>query len=139
MLYRLIEIEKTTDDDFRKVMETLTRIGKQYKTKNKEDGTVVTKLKQICYIIKKKNRIFIAHYKQILGNAMVVDDYVLRDKIVTYLEQWKLIKIITPLKEENKTKTSYFTVIPYVKKHEIVLFSVIRSDDVRNFIENISL
>ena len=54
---RLVEVELQDEDDFLRVIETLTRIGVSSKREKK--------LFQSCHILHKKNKYYIVHFKEL--------------------------------------------------------------------------
>jgi hypothetical protein len=97
MLDKMIEVQLAEPDDFLKVKETLTRIGvASFKNKT---------LYQSCHILHKRGRYYIVHFKELFAldgrqASMAEDDYARRNSIASLLEEWELVKILTP---ENMT------------------------------------
>lgn len=85
-----IEVHLVESVDFLKVRETLTRIGDA-----DEDQRRLT---QICYILHKKGRYRILHYKELMvmdGHAGEVDyeDILKRNKVADLLDEWALLEL----------------------------------------------
>lgn len=83
-------------DDFLKIKETLTRIGKEEKNNNS-----TSTLNQMCYILHKKGQYAIIHYNELLmmdGEKVKPsdDDLECRNTIVKLLDEWKLLKMDNP-------------------------------------------
>ena len=86
----LLEIKLGEEDDFLKVMETLTRIGVASK-KEKQ-------LYQSCHILHKQGRFYIVHFKELFAldgkpTDFSDDDRTRRNTIAKLLEDWGLCKI----------------------------------------------
>lgn len=111
-----VEIELTGEDDFRKVRETLTRIG----VSSRRDK----KLFQSCHILHKQGKYYIVHFKQMFaldGKPSHMDeaDTARLNTIANLLAEWKLISI----KNEEQTKEpvapmGQIKVVPYREKGE---------------------
>ena len=109
-----VEIELTGEDDFRKVRETLTRIG----VSSRRDK----KLFQSCHILHKQGKYYIVHFKQMFaldGKPSHMDeaDTARLNTIANLLAEWKLISI----KDEERTKDpvapmGQIKVVPYREK-----------------------
>lgn len=106
-----IEVELSQSDDFLKVMETLSRIG--------DVGDEYGKLYQTCFILHKRNRYFIIHYKgleSLDGKDVVFDieDFQKEVKVAKLLEKWGLLKIKT--KGLDSTEDIFVKVVPHSEK-----------------------
>lgn len=111
-----IEIDLTGEDDFRKVRETLTRIG----VSSRRDK----KLFQSCHILHKQGKYYIVHFKQMFaldGKPSHMDeaDTARLNTIANLLAEWKLVSI----KDEERTKDpvapmGQIKVVPYREKGE---------------------
>jgi hypothetical protein len=93
----LIEVTLTTDEDFLKVKETLTRIGVSSRKEKK--------LYQSCHILHKRGKYYIVHFKELFGldglpSDMSDNDIARRNTIVNLLEEWELVNIV----DKNKTE-----------------------------------
>jgi hypothetical protein len=111
---RLVEVELQDEDDFLRVIETLTRIGVSSKREKK--------LFQSCHILHKKNKYYIVHFKELfLLDGKMSDfsdnDRARRNKIVALLDEWGLIKVVRP-DEFEIAPISQIKVIPYKEKEE---------------------
>lgn len=85
-----IEVHLVESVDFLKVRETLTRIGDADEEQHQ--------LSQICYILHKKGRYRILHYKELMvmdGHAGEVDyeDVLKRNKVADLLDEWGLLEL----------------------------------------------
>ncbi|QFR55908.1 early gene translational repressor [Yersinia phage JC221] len=111
----MLEIQLSDDDSFLKIRETLTRIGiANNKTKT---------LWQSCHILQKQGRYFIVHFKELLrldGRQVDMDrdDELRRNNIARLLQEWGMLKILTPAEfaEENT-----FRVLTHAQKSDWVL------------------
>lgn len=109
-----IEVSLSNDDDFRKIRETLTRIGvSSYKEK---------KLYQSCHILHKQGKYYIVHFKQMFmldGKPTNMDenDTARLNTIANLLQEWNLVTI----KNAAQTKSpvapiGQIKVVPYREK-----------------------
>lgn len=109
-----IEIALDESEDFLKVKETLTRIG----VASKKDNT----LYQSCHILHKQGRYAITHFKELFAldgkpTDISDDDIGRRNTIASLLEEWGLVKIVTPLSESApKSPLSQIKVLPFKDK-----------------------
>jgi hypothetical protein len=101
-----VEIELPDADCFLKIKETLTRIG----IASKKDSV----LYQSCHILHKKDRsgaeeqsrYAIMHFKEMFildgkSNNLEDEDIGRRNTITNLLEEWGLVKVVTPSKTED--------------------------------------
>ena len=93
-----VEISLSSDEDFLKVRETLTRIGISSRKEKK--------LYQSCHILHKRGRYAIMHFKELfemdgLESNISEDDIGRRNTISNLLEEWELLKIIEPIEEDE--------------------------------------
>ena len=108
----MLEIQLSDDDSFLKIRETLTRIGiANNKTKT---------LWQSTHILQKQGKYFIVHFKELLRldgrhTDMDKDDELRRNNIARLLEEWGMLKILTPVEfaEENT-----FRVLTHAQKSD---------------------
>jgi hypothetical protein len=113
-----IEVELTDEGNFLKVKETLSRIGVSSK---QSDNT----LYQSCHILHKRGKYYIVHFKEMFYldngvNTMDEDDSERRNKIISLLEQWGLLKPVKPLVRE---RNPFVKVVPYGQKENWNLIS----------------
>lgn len=111
-----VEVELNGEDDFRKVRETLTRIGVSSRKENK--------LYQSCHILHKQGKYYIVHFKQMFAldgkpSNMEENDKARLNTIVNLLAEWKLLQI----KNEGTTAEpvapmSQVKIVPYREKGE---------------------
>jgi hypothetical protein len=83
------KINISSDDDFLKIKETLTRVG---------IVTEPSRLLQVCYILHKKGHYAIVHHKELLtlDNISIEvdeDDIKHRNIITDLLKQWNLLTV----------------------------------------------
>lgn len=91
MLDSLIEVQLQDADDFKKIVETLTRIG----VASRRDST----LYQSCHILHKRGKYYIVHFKEMFGLDgrpvnISEEDIQRRNRIATLLEEWGLLTIV---------------------------------------------
>lgn len=114
MLDSLIEVQLQDADDFKKIVETLTRIG----VASRRDST----LYQSCHILHKRGKYYIVHFKEMFGLDgrpvnISEEDIQRRNRIATLLEEWGLLTIVdsSDIKDDllplNKVK-----ILPYREK-----------------------
>ncbi len=114
---RLNEEEKkdVLKDSFLKVRETLTRIGvASRKEKN---------LYQSCHLLHKRGEYAIVMFKELFaldGKPTNIDDDDLarRNRIARLLEEWGLLKIITPIDETKMAPLNHIKIIKHSEKSE---------------------
>ena len=116
IIENLVEIDFEEPDDFLKIKETLTRIGVSSRTEKK--------LFQSCHILHKRGRYYIVHFKELfaldgLRSDIDENDMARRNKIISLLEEWGLIEVVTkdkikePICEINRIK-----ILSYKEKDE---------------------
>ena len=111
-----VEIELLDEDGFLKVKETLTRIG----VASRKDK----KLYQSCHILHKQGRYAIMHFKELFlldgkTNNFSEEDRGRRNTITNLLEEWGLIKTLSPEQVESPVAPlSQVKVLPYREKSE---------------------
>lgn len=89
----LVEVTLNEADDFLKVRETLTRIG----VASKKDKTLF----QSCHILHKQGKYYIVHFKELFAldgkpTDLTENDLSRRNAIAKLLQDWGLIKVVTP-------------------------------------------
>jgi hypothetical protein len=111
-----IEVILSSEEDFLKIKETLTRIGIASHKNNA--------LYQSCHILHKKGKYYIVSFKEMFildgkFSNFTEEDKARRNKIISLLKDWNLLKvkdeskIITPLASMSGIK-----VVPYEDKHK---------------------
>jgi hypothetical protein len=111
----MLEIVLPEPDNFLKVRETLTRIGIASRKEQK--------LYQSCHILHKKGRYFIVHFKELFAldgkeSNITASDIERRNAIAALLQDWGLLKIMTPAKAEPKASLSQIKVVSYKEKNQ---------------------
>lgn len=91
VLDTMVEISLPTPSHFRMVRETLTRMG--FRGQGQD-------LYQICFILHKKGKYFIAHYKELLlldkkEPQMTTEDKADRNLVACLLEDWGMVNILS--------------------------------------------
>lgn len=118
-----VKVNLKHEQDFLKIIETLTRIGIEAKWKQK--------LIQSCHILHKRGTYAILHFKELFildgkpSNVTEMDIY-RRNTIVKLLDQWGLVELEN--KDEFYTNSNFapmsqIKVIPHSKKREWTLES----------------
>ena len=119
-----IEVELYQPEDFLKIKETLTRIGIASKEENP--------LTQSCHILHKRGRYAVMHFKEMFlldgrndRTNFIDSDVARRNKIVSLLEEWKLLKVVDTEKLTNgpEMAMSQIKVIPFSDKENWHLVS----------------
>lgn len=100
-------------DSFRKVRETLTRIG----IANRQTTT----LYQSCHIFHKRGLYVVAHFKEMFkldGKPSTITDNDLerRNTIAVLLEQWGLIQVLDKDLVVKTVPVAQVTIIPFKEK-----------------------
>ena len=112
----LIEVLLTSEEDFLKIKETLTRIG----VASRKDR----KLFQSCHILHKQGKYYIVHFKELFAldgkpSNFSEDDVARRNTITNLLAEWELIKLVNPQKSsEPVAPFSQVKVITHKEKDE---------------------
>ncbi len=109
------EIKISRKDAFLKIRETLSRIGvASRKEKN---------LYQSAHILHKRGRYAIVHFKSLFAldgkPTNIDDDDIARcSRIAKLLEEWELLKIITPLDATKLAPLNHIKIIKHSEKNE---------------------
>ena len=115
ILDSLIEVKIEGEEAFLKIKETLTRIGVASKKENK--------LFQSCHILHKKGKYYIVHFKELFAldgkqTDFSDEDRGRRNTIASLLEEWNLVKIVSPEQHQDKSPLSQIKIIPFKEKFE---------------------
>lgn len=111
-----VEITLPTPDSFRKIRETLQRVGYASKTENT--------LYQSCHILHKRGRYSIMHFKELFkldGKTADFTDNDLsrRNTIARLLEEWGLLNVIDRESiEEPQASISQIKVVKHSEKDD---------------------
>jgi len=112
----LIEVTLTSEEDFLKIKETLTRIG----VASRKDK----KLFQSCHILHKQGKYYIVHFKELFAldgkpSNFSEDDVARRNTIVNLLAEWGLIRLVNAQKSSTPVAPfSQVKVITHKEKDE---------------------
>lgn len=112
----LLEVTFDDEQNFLKIKETLTRIG----ISSKKENT----LYQSCHILHKKGKYYIVHFKEMflldgLTSEISENDIARRNKIAQLLEEWNLLKLVTPLKETDPIAgINQIKIVPFKEKKD---------------------
>ena len=111
-----VEVTLPTPDSFRKIRETLQRIG----YKSKTDNTLF----QSCHILHKRGRYSIMHFKELFlldgKNAEFTEnDLARRNTITRLLEEWNLLTVNDRTQiEEPQASISQIKVVKHSDKDD---------------------
>lgn len=117
MLDNLLEVRLRENDDFLKIVETLTRIGISSRDK---------KLVQTCHLFHKRGKYYICHFKELFKidgvdkSSITDEDIQRRNAIAKLLQEWGLCSIVFKDKAEPSS-LSKIKIVPYSKKNEYTL------------------
>lgn len=116
--YEPLEVYLHEDDDFLKIIETLTRIGVASKKEKK--------LTQSCNILHKKGRFYIVHFKELFAlsgkcHDLLEEDIQRRNTIAKLLEQWGLLEVANKDILQNCAPSNSVKIIPYKEKKDWIL------------------
>jgi len=109
-----IQVRLAAPDDFLKVRETLTRVGRSSVPKKT--------LWQACHILHKRGNYYIVHFKEMLGLdgkqiILTEEDVAWRNTIANMLATWGLVELVDPPKSAFPTvPISKITVLPFKEK-----------------------
>jgi hypothetical protein len=111
----MLEVTLPEPDNFLKVRETLTRIG----IASRKDK----KLYQSCHILHKQGRYFIVHFKELFAldgkeSNITSNDVERRNTIASLLQDWGLLKVLSPSRAEPKASLSQIKVVTHKEKDE---------------------
>lgn len=110
-----MEVVLKHPDDFRKIAETLTRIGIA--------NSLERKLYQSCHILHKQGRYFIVHFKELFlldgryETTLSDEDIVRRNTITMLLDDWGLLETVEPINREHCALTN-ICIIPHRDKDQ---------------------
>lgn len=118
VIQKMVEITPVGDDGFRKVKETLMRIG----LPSNKDQT----LYQSAHILHRQGRYYICHFKQMFEldgkrTTLTEDDIARRNRIVKMLIDWNLIEDMEPQLLEPMGRPGIVKVIKYTEKDDWTL------------------
>lgn len=115
VLNGMVEVELLGEEGFRKVKETLTRIGLASRTEK-----VLT---QSAHILHRQGRYYICHFKELLAldglrTDLSESDIARRNRIVQMLAEWGLVKVFEPSMLVPMGSPNVVKVIKYADKDE---------------------
>lgn len=110
-----VEVESLDRDAFLKVKETLTRVGVPSR-----EGK---RLYQSCHVLHKRGRYSILHFKELFSldgrvSTMSEEDRDRRDKIVSMLVDWGLIRVVNRSWKHSREVSPRVKVIKYDERDE---------------------
>lgn len=112
----MIEVTLNEKDDFLKIRETLTRIGVASKKEKL--------LYQSCHILHKQGKYYVVHFKELFAldgkpTDITENDLARRNTIALLLEDWGLLKLVTPKKAEDlQVSLSQIKIIGFREKDD---------------------
>jgi hypothetical protein len=120
LLDSLVEVKIAEEEDFLKIKETLTRIGVASRKEKK--------LYQSCHIFHKQGKYYIVHFKEMFmvdgkPSNFSDEDKGRRNRIVTLLQEWGLLKIVDAAVSEQQpiASMSQIKIINHKEKNDWVL------------------
>jgi hypothetical protein len=116
----IIDPKDEFKDSFLKVRETLTRIG----IASKKDQV----LYQSCHILHKRGHYAILHFKELFAldgklHNFSEEDKQRRNKIVSLLEEWNLLKVVNPSDIKSQISLNQIKILPWNDKESWKLVS----------------
>lgn len=111
----MLEVTLPEPDNFLKVKETLTRIGIASRKERK--------LYQSCHILHKQGRYFLVHFKELFAldgkeSNLTSNDVERRNTVAVLLQDWGLLKILSPAAAQPQASLSQIKVLAYKEKDE---------------------
>lgn len=111
----MLEVTLPEPDNFLKVKETLTRIG----IASRKDR----RLYQSCHILHKQGRYFLVHFKELFAldgkeSNLTTNDVERRNTVAVLLQDWGLLKVLTPAQAEPQASLSQIKVLAFKEKNE---------------------
>ena len=122
----MIELKLLDSDKFRIIMETLERIGIAKKS--------LMIIKPFCYTIRKKSRVFLVYYKEIVKVEMKPIDYARLNTVGILLRNWNMVEFEDSQLTDHGVLPSVY-VLPFREKKKWKLISVVKSNHIKDFIE----
>ncbi|MDX1532688.1 MAG: translational repressor RegA [Nitrosopumilaceae archaeon] len=115
VISNMIPVDVDGDDGFRKVKETLTRMGVPAKNENK--------LFQSVHILHKQGQYYLCHFKEMFAldgreSTLSDGDVARRNRIALMLEEWGLVTITDQERTYPIGKPSMVKVIKYSEANE---------------------
>lgn len=119
VINNMVEINVDGDDGFRKVKETLTRMGVPAKTEKK--------LFQSVHILHKRGKYYLCHFKELYmldgrSSTLSEGDIARRNRIVQMLSDWELVNVVSENELIPMGKAYMVKVIKYSESSEWELF-----------------
>lgn len=116
--YEPLEVLLHEDDDFLKIIETLTRVGVASKKEKK--------LVQSCHILHRQGRFWLVHFKELFAmsnrcDELLEDDIRRRNTIAYLLQSWGLFDVVEKDMLEYNLPINSVRVIPYRDKKDWLL------------------
>ena len=115
VINNMVEVNVDGDDGFRKVKETLTRMGVPAKNEKK--------LFQSVHILHKQGKYYLCHFKELYildgrSSTLSEGDIARRNRIVQMMVDWELVKMVSGSELTPMGKSSMVKVIKHREKDE---------------------
>lgn len=115
VIEKMVEVELLDTESFRKVKETLTRIGLASRSEK-----VLT---QSAHILHRQGHYYICHFKELLAldglrTDLSESDIERRNRIVQMLVEWNLIKVVDPERLIPMGSPNVVKIIKYADKED---------------------
>lgn len=121
VITHMVEVKLLGDNDtmYRRVLETLTRIG--VIPKGNEETLI-----QNCHILHKQGKYYIVHYKMMYlldggENRVTVHDIIRQSKIIRLLAEWGMVEVVNPDQislPAHKTNLGDLKIIPFEDRNQ---------------------
>ena len=118
-----------TDSQFRVIMETLERIGVA-KTEEKI-------LYPYCYILKKKRKFYLIHYKEVFSFVMKPIDKARLNTVATILREWKMIDFEDSEINNGAGILPSIYIVTYPEKKNWKIRAKTKNSDIKKFMETL--
>lgn len=113
---KMVEVKLKDNEAFLLVKETLTRIG----IASRKEKT----LYQSCHILHKQGKYYIVHFKELFAldgkpSNFSEEDKGRRNTIITLLEDWGLVEVVSPDNVKEPTALlNQIKILPFKDKNE---------------------
>jgi Bacteriophage translational regulator len=116
--YEPLEVLLHEDEDFLKIIETLTRVGVASKKEKK--------LVQSCHILHRQGRFWLVHFKELFAmsnrcDELLEDDIRRRNTIAFLLQSWGLFDVVQKDMLQFNLPVNCVKVIPFKNKKDWTL------------------
>lgn len=123
IIWDMVEIALPSSNSFHIIRETLRRIG----VRASETKT----LTQQCYLLHKRGRYYIGHYKLFMEmegrpHSMTTFDYLIQRQVASLLERWGCCTLVNDKKRMHDGANLRLCVVPKAKEYMWRLISPVR-------------